>query len=127
MLIITWADNNILVFILFRHYVDNNISVVVYPVNTRMFYSYCWCSGATWVTTDVPQNLADIQKPIIMVRECRHIIAHWLIMYNLREGYTVEYVFSIPSRAALLMYEISAIIVSILLQNLLCIISLRGT
>lgn len=47
-----------------QDYLDNNVSVTVYPVNEPWLYSVLWCSGVPSVSSDVPQILRKVPYPI---------------------------------------------------------------
>lgn len=47
-----------------REFSRSNISVTVYPVNEPWLYSVLWCSGVPSVSSDAPQILRTLQRPI---------------------------------------------------------------
>ncbi|XP_039271298.2 glycerophosphodiester phosphodiesterase domain-containing protein 5-like [Styela clava] len=61
------------------NFVRNNISVIQYVVNTPWLFSYTWCQGTTYVTTNECERLSNISNPIWRLSNGEYI-AMWVCL-----------------------------------------------
>ncbi|KAL0994368.1 hypothetical protein UPYG_G00121240 [Umbra pygmaea] len=61
-----------------QHFLVNNMSVTVYPVNEPWLYSLLWCSGVTSVSSDAPQVLRKVPYPLWLMSSYEYNFV-WII------------------------------------------------
>ncbi|XP_077971636.1 glycerophosphodiester phosphodiesterase domain-containing protein 5-like [Styela clava] len=61
------------------NFVQNNISVIQYVVNTPWLSSYTWCQGTTYVATNECERLSNISNPIWRLSNGEYI-AMWVCL-----------------------------------------------
>ncbi|XP_064638955.1 glycerophosphodiester phosphodiesterase domain-containing protein 5-like isoform X2 [Lineus longissimus] len=57
-----------------REYSESNIETIIYIVNTDWLYSFYWCLGVDYVTTDNVDELRKMQSPIWHIQPLTYLI-----------------------------------------------------